>query len=102
MIYAQFWHKGTDNLLRPACGSDSVLLIDGRYGSWRQHETAQARLRQSFYARKFDAYTLHVGGSFSRSRCLSALPITPLSGAVDPATVNPEFMAGVTHLKSDI
>lgn len=102
MIYAQFWHKGTDDLLRPACGSDSVLPIDGRYGRARQHDTARARLREVFYARKFDAYTLHAGESFSRSRCLMSLPALPVSGVAAPAMINPEFMASATRLKGDI
>lgn len=76
MIYAQFWHKGTSGKLIPACGSDSVLIIDGRYGAPRQHAAAKARLAEPFFARKYDAYTLHAGAMFSGARCLMSRPFT--------------------------
>jgi len=92
MIYAQFWHKGTDGLLRPACGSDSVLPIDGRFSAIRQHEAACARLRESFFARKFDAYTLHQGQSFSRNTCNTIRPMQVNGEAIHIDRISRDFV----------
>lgn len=92
MIYAQFWHKGVSGKLTPACGSDSVLIIDGRLGVARQHKAARDRLKQDFYARKYTAYTLHAGRSFTDSRCLMSLPALPESGIVALEDVSPAYI----------
>lgn len=91
MIYAQFWYKGLSGDLIPACGSDSVLRIDGRLSVARQHAAARARLAEPFFARKFNAYTLHQGESFTRSRCLMALPAS-LHGLVDTEEVSDAYL----------
>lgn len=91
MIYAQFWHRGTHGLLIPACGSDSVLPIDGRFGTARQHAVARERLSHPFFAAKFEAYSIHAGPSFSRSRPLQSLPATA-RGMVRPDDVSPEYL----------
>jgi len=91
MIYAQFWHKGTDGLLRPACGSDSVLPIDGRFSAFRQHETACARLREPFFKRKYDAYTLHRGESYSRNTCTTIRPMGTDGNPIHIDRINRDF-----------
>lgn len=88
MIYARAWHNGTDGKLRPACGSDSVMHIDGRFGTARQHSEARRLLdRRSHYV----AYTIHKGASYSNSRCTMSLPSTG-RGVVDAADISPEFI----------
>lgn len=91
MIYAQFWHRGTSGRLIPACGSDSVLLIDGRFGPARQVRVARERLA-ALAVRGYEAYTLHVGANFTRSRPLVSLPFTAGGEPVSAGDVSPAYL----------
>ena len=78
MIYAEFYHLSTgyiegtippqfsDNARKPipACGSDSVLKIDGRLNMRNRVLIATDVCRK----RGFLGFTLNAGASFSRSR----------------------------------
>lgn len=87
MIFAQAWHNGTDGKLRPACGSDAVMHIDGRFGTARQHSEARKLLdRRSHYV----AYTIHTG-SYGNNRCLMHLPSTG-NGVVPASDISPDFV----------
>lgn len=73
MIFAQFFHDSTGwngrdfsgpVSLIPACGSDSVLLIDGRFS----RANAAAYARKIAAARGWKGFTLNAGDSFSQAR----------------------------------
>lgn len=82
MIYAQFYQLSTgyvvgslpprfdESAKRPieAVGSDSVYLMDGRFGRPRMHQTAMDVCK----ARGFIGYRLFAGESFTRSRPIDA------------------------------
>lgn len=91
MIYAQFWHRGTTGKLIPACGSDSILHLDGRLNETSRHDRALNLMAQPFYARKFEAFTIHKGESYSRSRPLSKLPVNH-SGHVSANEVSEAYL----------
>ena len=68
--FIEFYHESTGYVehsmpprfdgpkaLIPACGSDSVYILDGRLSSGNKHSIA----RQVCHARQFPAYKLHVG-----------------------------------------
>ena len=73
MIFAEFYHESTGwngkdfsgpVKLIPACGSDSVLILDGRFNA--RNQAAEARKVCS--VRKFKGFTLNQGETFNRSR----------------------------------
>lgn len=84
MQFAEFYHPSTGwngkdfsgpVTLIPACGSDSVLVIDGRFSRAR----ANAEARRVCLARGWNGYTLNAGETFTRSRVIQPLRIvTPL------------------------
>jgi len=72
--HVQFFHDSTGwngkdysgpVKLIEACGSDSVAILDGRFGLARQHEEARRILA---LRPKYKAYQLRVGSSFLYSR----------------------------------
>ena len=56
-----------------ACGSDSVCILDGRYRIARCVAVARAECKR----RGFVGFTIMQGETFSRSRCLRELEVTP-------------------------
>lgn len=73
MRFAEFYHDSTGwngrdfsgpVKLIPACGSDSVAILDGRLSS----ANAAAHARDICRKRGFKGFTLHAGSSFTRSR----------------------------------
>lgn len=95
MIFAEYWHYGLDGKLRPACGSDSVVTIDGRFGIQRQHAYAREHYKrikavQPHYA----GYVLRSGASYSDSRPLHGLPGVLTNGHTPfaPEEVSPDFI----------
>ena len=56
-----------------ACGSDGVHILDGRYRLARCIDVARAECRR----RGFVGFTIMQGETFSRSRCLRELEVTP-------------------------
>jgi len=72
MIFAEFYHLSTgypsytakDIKPIPACGSDSVLVIDGRLSRDNMHYAAIERC----ISRGYIGYTLNSGESFTRGR----------------------------------
>jgi hypothetical protein len=83
-VFAEFYHDSTGwngqdfsgpVKLIPACGSDSVLRLDGRYGLPRLHATAR-RYGQNLNAslgKGYRGYTLNAGESYSRAREIAPL-----------------------------
>ena len=83
MIFAEFWHNSTGYVagtippqyspdsvkLIPACGSDSVAVLDGRLGPARRIEEARAICKK----RGFLGFSIHAGESFSRSSTIRNL-----------------------------
>lgn len=94
MIYAQFWHAGLSGKLIPACGSDSVLPMDGRLNMGSIHARARARLAEPFFARKFAAFTIHRGESYSRSRPVSAAAFDSDGRAIPASDISPAYLVG--------
>jgi hypothetical protein len=56
-----------------ACGSDGVHILDGRYGLARCANVARAECKR----RGFAGFTIMQGETFSRSRCLRELEVSP-------------------------
>lgn len=85
MKFAEFYHLSTgyiegslppkfNNANRkpiPACGSDSILYIDGRYGNDRAAHEARETCRK----RGFVGFTLNAGSSLSDSRVIRQLEV---------------------------
>jgi hypothetical protein len=85
MLFAQFYHKSTGwnpetldysgpRKLIPACGSDSVCVIDGRFGPDRAAMVARdhaARLRNIHP--DYECFRLMRGESFSRASIVGAM-----------------------------
>lgn len=78
MIFAEFYHESTGwngrdfsgpVKLVPACGSDSVAVIDGRLGPARRNALARDICR----ARGFKGFTINSGESFTRSQSIRHL-----------------------------
>jgi hypothetical protein len=93
MIYAQFWHRGTHGKLIPACGSDSVWIIDGRFGPHNRVIEARKALahRVTKDCRNYEAVTIHSGRTFSDSRCVTDLPLRQ-SGLSAPSDIAPQYL----------
>ena len=75
--HVQFFHDSTGwngkdysgpVKLIEACGSDSVAILDGRYGRARQHDEARRILA---LRPKYNAYQLRGGSSLLNSRNMS-------------------------------
>lgn len=64
MKFATFYVKGTTGKPTRACGSDSVLIIDGRFGLPRTLKRVRDWCKN--YP-KFIGFTLDSGESFTRS-----------------------------------
>jgi hypothetical protein len=80
MRFADFYHastgwNGRDHsgpvTLIPACGSDAVLVIDGRWGEAR----AVAYAREVCLKRGWRGFTMNAGESFTRSRVTRRLEV---------------------------
>lgn len=80
MRFAEFYHPSTGwngkdfsgpATLIPACGSDSVLVIDGRWSESR----AIAEARRICKLRGRNGFTMNAGETFTRSRQTRPLEI---------------------------
>ncbi len=80
MRFAQFYRPSTGwngrdytgpVTLIPACGSDSILYIDGRFSD----ATAKRLARETCEKRGFNAFTLHAGASLLSERQTCGLQI---------------------------
>lgn len=80
MIYAEFHHPSTGwngkdfsgpVVLIPACGSDSVRVLDGR---WRRDRII-AEARRTCTARGYNGFSLHAGETFTRSQEVRPLEV---------------------------
>jgi hypothetical protein len=85
MRFAQFYHNSTgyvsgsippkfspDHIKPiPACGSDSVAILDGRYSIARCASEARALARKRGYI----GFTLEAGESFTRARVVRPLEL---------------------------
>ena len=80
MRFAQFYHPSTGRngrdctglvALIPACGSDSILYIDGRLSDANAKRVA----RETCEKRGFNAFTLHAGASLLSERQTCGLQI---------------------------
>jgi hypothetical protein len=87
MQFAQFYHDSTGYVAGsipprfspehvkpiPACGSDSVAVLDGRFGMAR----CVAEARRICKARGFTGFTIERGARFTDSRIVRALELLP-------------------------
>jgi len=80
MRFAEFYHASTGwngrdfsgpVTLIPACGSDSVLPIDGRWSERRAIEHA----REVCIKRGWRGFTMNAGDSYTRSRVVRPLEV---------------------------
>ena len=77
MIYAEFynlstgWPSYTERDIKPipACGSDSVLILDGRLSLHNMINEAQRVIKMR--GNKHCGFTINKGESFSRSRAIT-------------------------------
>lgn len=71
MLFAQMFHKVNGNM-QPACGGESCIRIDGRYGREMQDKQAKRHIRMlALNIRHFDGYQILKGDSWA-----TAKPIT--------------------------
>lgn len=91
MRYAQFFHASTGYVtgstpprfdgerdLIPACGSDGVFYIDGRYGEARAASEARAACER----RGFAGFTLNAGPSYGDARVTRSLELVGSHAAI--------------------
>lgn len=91
MRYAQFFHASTGYVagstpprfdgerdLIPACGSDGVFYIDGRFGDAR----AASEARETCKARGFAGFTLNAGPSYGNARVTRPLELVGCHAAI--------------------
>lgn len=67
MIFAQFYDRKLDGTLGEALGDRSVVIFDGRLAKATVTRLASAEAVK----RGFEAFSIHAGDSFTRSRKLS-------------------------------
>jgi hypothetical protein len=79
MIYAQFWTVGAvSGKPIEACGSDAIIVLDGRYALRNLSAIVKAKWKDSPWLQsKFIGFTIHQGKSFVQER--KVLDYQPLS-----------------------
>lgn len=78
MFFAVFYHSNLAGKLSPVCGSDGVVLIDGRFSEVRANAVARAQAHRLRNVKPhLLGFQLRKGESFSRSRPYGGLkPLT--------------------------
>ena len=73
MVYAQFYDYDLSGQLNETCGSDSVLILDGRVNRTNQLGIIFKYCHQLKNIRTFKAFRIMKGDSFTRSQPISNL-----------------------------
>jgi len=68
MIFAQMFHV-VHGKMQPACGGESCIRIDGRYGREMQDNQAQRHIRMlALNIRYFDGYQILKGSDWANAK----------------------------------
>lgn len=87
MYFAQFYNRKLDGTLGEAVGDRGVFILDGRNSKATIDKDAAAQARR--YG--FEAYSIHVGESFSNSRKVSGP--WPVPGKSDSTAASASYGA---------
>lgn len=70
--FAQLYHEHNGNI-QQACGSDGVVMLDGRLSKSNMKQLALDYLKrhQAFYIGKAVGFSLHVG-NYSNNKCIQS------------------------------